>query len=896
MKSSSMAGRRLRVPRGLFLICFLMPSVPQQLLAKTVGLTVIELYPNDTGVSYEQISGFILNGKNEVALCGDSTQWDKSGYHRLPKVVLAPGMTLSRNSKGVLMLSQATGAPACVVPANLKLDKADSLTPSSLADKAAMEGTVLPASDPQQTQISPLKPGVEIVIVPTPNQELAEYLRADKASVIPVWEAFLKRWGSGTHGLAAKQALSKLYLASADSDLKDYAASRGKDPDYAKLKAARQFTDQALALVPDFKDALSLSDKVHREVVSLSKFAQDKLAFYRSAMEKRSIGYSNLPEAEKLAENALNVEPNTQEAVEAQKEVRQARNWFNQALKNTETMIAAGRLEEAEDAIKPVAGFATEVPKISDDLRQISALYVNRAKKSEEAGKWPDALADLTKADELVPSAVTQTLLADAKQKAHDAEVNATAEAARQKSVAFESSGDLIHAFEVLDDLPKESRDLVATRISELQDKYIKAAEDAAKNEKNAHFPIKGLADELGIQRAYEYWNRCYRLTNDPDVHDSILVLADELSRYYLQQGIKYAEKPGGIGSNVGWTYLNESLEYRSAINASAAHDELAKAQPAHQLKSKLSVKVDFRDTTSRRESAQFAEQLDETLASGLETVGPQVKVVRQDNPSLSANFQLIGDVLEHSKTPEIQNIPKPSKFKSGEIPVPNEAWTKVKREIDAINRRIETERSQLQGFEAAKKKKESLELQKTISNDSTSVDKLQAQLDSISQTRAQPVVDTYYYTEVVHNVTVSVDLQFHVLDSAGNEVISRQPIRKKTLHTYKEYRNVKAEDTEGVKDDAIIPDENKFFDEVENEARQELITDARKDLNDLPGIVLSIANRKAADGDSDGAAELYILYLNCTPVADTPERTKARKYLTDTFNFKDIGKTAPED
>ena len=44
------------------------------------------------------------------------------------------------------------------------------------------------------------------------------------------------------------------------------------------------------------------------------------------------------------------------------------------------------------------------------------------------------------------------------------------------------------------------------------------------------------------------------------------------------------------------------------------------------------------------------------------------------------------------------------------------------------------------------------------------------------------------------------------------------------------------------------------------------------------------------ADGDNDGAAELYILYLNSTPVADTAERSKARKFLADQFNFRDIG------
>jgi len=896
MRSPIVAWRLRRAARVVFLIWFLAPLVSEQLIAKTVGLTAIEVYPSGNGMSYEQISGFILNAKNEVALCGESAHWDKSAYHKLTKVLLTPGMSLERDSKGVLMLTQESGSPACVVPANLKLDKGDDLTPSSLADKAAMEGTVLPASDPQQTQIFPLKTGVKIVMVAAPSQELAEYLRADKAAEITTWESYLKKWGGGAHATAAKKALSQLYVASASADFADYTASKGKDPEYAKLKAARQLTDQAKALIPDYKDALSLSDRIHSEIVALSRLAQAKVAFYRSMMEQQKTGYSNLPEAEKLAQNALDIEPQTAEAIEAGKQAKQARNSLDQALKDAEAMIAAKRPAEAEKAIKPLVCFSTEVARISDDLHKTSALYVDRSKEFEEAGKWPEAVDDLTKADELVPSPETHALLLDTKQRAHDADVKSAADEAMHQSAAFESSGDTIRAFEVLDDLPKESRDQVSQHISELQEKFVKEAEEAAKKEKDAHYPIKGLADEIGIQTAWEYLQRCYRLTSDPEVQDSILVLSDELSRYYLQQGTKYSDKPGGIGSNVGWKYLNESLQYRSAANASAAHEELERARPAHQLKSKLSVRVDFRDGTSRREGAQFAEQLDEALASGLESTDSQIRIVRQESPSITANFQLIGDVLAHSKTPEIQNIPKQSRYSAGEAQLPNDAWAQVNREIDKINRQLDTDRSQYQGATSRGKKKEILEAQNLIAQDSAKVEKLQAQLDRIPKTLSQPVIRDYTYTEVVHNVAVTVDLQFHILDNAGTEIIPRMQIHKETPHSYKEFKNVKAEDSEGVKDNAVIPDENKFFEQTENDARDELIQDAKKNLSDLPGIVLRAADRKSGNGDSDGAAELYILYLNCTPVADTPERSKAQKYLRDTFNFRDIGTTPPED
>jgi hypothetical protein len=157
-------------------------------------------------------------------------------------------------------------------------------------------------------------------------------------------------------------------------------------------------------------------------------------------------------------------------------------------------------------------------------------------------------------------------------------------------------------------------------------------------------------------------------------------------------------------------------------------------------------------------------------------------------------------------------------------------------------------------------------------------------------------VIRDYEYTEVTHIHNVTVELQFHVLDSAGVEVVARRKIQKERPQSYKVLENVSGQDTKGVKNDATIPDETRLFERTEYEARDELIEEAKKELLELPGIVFRAADRKAADGDTDGAAELYILYLNCTRVEDTPERNKAQKFLAEQFNFKDIGKAPPND
>jgi hypothetical protein len=896
MKSSFVAWRLQHFRRLALLVVFL-PMVSEQLLAKTVGLAAIEVYPGANGMAYEQIAGFVLNGKNEVYLCPNSPQWDKSEYRKLTKVALAAGMTLERNDKGVMMLTQASGAPACVVPGNLKLDKSDALTPSGLADKTILEGSVLPASDPQQTQIFGLKAGVKIVFVDAPNQEFAEFLRADKAGDVAGWEAFLSKGGTEQHTLSAKKALAQLYTQSATAAFADYESSKGgTDPQYAKLKTARQMTDKAKTLVPNYKEALSLSDRIHADVVEMSRSAMQRLDLYHSALAQQKPGFSNLPAAEKFADNAIDIEPSSAEAASAEKETRQARASYEGALKESEGMIVAHRPDEAAEKIKALACFSTEVRRISDDLRAISALYVNHAKSLEESEKWSEAAAILKNAVDLVPSQDTQTLLAEAQQKAEEAANKGAADEAMKKSADLEGSGNIIAAFEILDDLPKASRDLVLQRISDLKDKYIEAAEKAAKSEQSAHLPINGLADEIGIQAAFEYLQRCSRLTGDPALRDSISVLGDHLSGYYLQQGKKYADKPDGSGANVGWAYLAEALQYRSAINSSSAHDAQTTALPGHLLKEKLSVKVAFRDGTSRRASAQFADQLSDALASQLESSAYQTKIVRSETTAVQPNFQLIGDVLEHSMTNDTQKVSKPSMYRAGEQQFPNEDWTKLSREIEKINRDSESARRDMDVAESHGKKKEMAAANAIIKENNAKVDEMQAKLDRIPKTISQPVVRDYEYVEVTHSHNITVELQFHVLDSSGTEVVPRRKIHKETPLSYVVRENVSPEDTKGIKSDTTIPDENRSFEKTENEARDELIAQAKEELSELPGIVFKTADRKAIDGDSDGAAELYILYLNCTPVADTAERKKAQKYLLDQFNFKDIGNTPPVD
>jgi len=76
----------------------------------------------------------------------------------------------------------------------------------------------------------------------------------------------------------------------------------------------------------------------------------------------------------------------------------------------------------------------------------------------------------------------------------------------------------------------------------------------------------------------------------------------------------------------------------------------------------------------------------------------------------------------------------------------------------------------------------------------------------------------------------------------------------------------------------------------VENAARDQLLAQAKEKVISLPPLILQTADRKAAESDNDGAAELYMLYLNSTGSQPTPDRKKAQKFLLDTYNFQAYG------
>jgi hypothetical protein len=147
-------------------------------------------------------------------------------------------------------------------------------------------------------------------------------------------------------------------------------------------------------------------------------------------------------------------------------------------------------------------------------------------------------------------------------------------------------------------------------------------------------------------------------------------------------------------------------------------------------------------------------------------------------------------------------------------------------------------------------------------------------------------VVEAYHYTKKTIDLTASAEIEFQFHDRAGNSVGQPTDVRKDKHSTTVVLQDVKAEDAEGITNQGVEPDGAQFLTDLEIDSRNALVKAVREKASELPVAVLQAARALAQKDDTDGAAELYVLYLNATPQGVSPERNEAVKFLHDQFNL----------
>jgi hypothetical protein len=425
-------------------------------------------------------------------------------------------------------------------------------------------------------------------------------------------------------------------------------------------------------------------------------------------------------------------------------------------------------------------------------------------------------------------------------------------------------------------------------QLAALTRNYLSAATRRAQSLQEGHIPIKDRSDEDAALQAYVLLDRASSLSSDPAITLKRDFLSSKISAYLVDQATRYLQKPSGSGIGVGWLYLKQAQRY-GITNLDSLKDLTARYEPLYQRQARLSVGIVLGDQTSRRDSHGFADQLADAIANGLDS-SAAVEVVRKPSEADNASqpdFMLVGEVLEH-RVVKNENLESPlSKYRVGTHETRNPAWLETRSDLESARQQLASAQQALADAQTQHKKKEVIAAANDAVQDSQKhVDDLRHKLETTDQSRVEILVDSYHYTKKTIDLNAVVELAFRFRDRAGSVIGQPANVRKDNHKTAVVLEDVKPEDTEGITNQGVEPDETQFLTDLEVEARNAVVKAVQEKAVALPAGVLQQARALAQRGDMDSAAEQYVLYLNSTPDNGTPEREEAAGFLHDRFNL----------
>lgn len=860
--------------------------------AKGPSLTAIELYDTSSGPAYIQFDDFMINGKAELRNCGPKTDLiDKSEYGKLSKVSISVGGVLERSKDGILRYSAAGGQASCVVPDNLKFAHSSSASISAMADMAEVTGTPLGAGSARAPQ--DIAKGAKLVFISSPSIEFAEFLLAQRIGTISSWKNYLSGYLSSAHSSDAKQELTTLYIAEGATSLSAYEKTANTPaPSYSALKEAKGCADAALSLEPQQEPSLKLASSVQGSIKTLTAKGQLELDAYTKALADALPGYIHLENAQKIAEGITSVDLSYPDGKKLQSLVIQARNTYESALRSAAFSEDGQQWAQAMETLQPYRQFADEDARVAKIIDSAYGAFYKQAQQADQARDWQTSIVAYQSAIKAKNAPEVQVGLKSAQEQYAAARDKAAAQSALAKSNDYMSQHETIQAYEVLASLSKNQQRLVEEDMVKLEPAYVTAASQKASSLAKLYNNIGGIGDEREVERAYNFLKQANDLTEDEatkqQFNNRMQTLADELSGWFLVRAKHYLDKPVGSGTEIGWTYLKEAESYR-AVNLEAVRDQMKSAQMAHDMLSQISIHVQFRDQTSQRQSEGFAQQMENSIAAGLDKSDISVKVFRSGETTRSdiePAFLIAGDVLEHNISAPATEESIESKFLVDIKHNPNPEWNKVNREYEAAKEELQSDEAALSGAEAKGKSKQIQDVVKQTKQAQKKVDDLRTQLDSLPKEIDSDDVRPYRYRKTTYRVDNHIVLQFRIDDSLTGQKGEAEQIEKEEKPDFVVLNDVNAADVNNVRAQGTVPDKAEMLEELEKSARSEMIERVKQRVSSLPRKLYDDAQKREADGFAEDAGEAYLRYLNVAPVEEVTDRQHAEKFLRDKFNF----------
>jgi len=857
--------------------------------AKDAPTNAIVLFDGAQGAAYVQVTEVTLNGKTEVRVCDGVSKFDKNAYNMLPRTTFKGASSLQRGADGALTLT-LKDKPLCVVPSNLKFDKKPELTPAEAAEQAVIQGALV-SSTALDPGIPALKPKVQLVFVSAPDFELAHFLRAKRADTVKDWQDFLARYPTSKHLADARSAIAGIHQQAAEAAFEQYKKSNGgSNQNIAMLAQASRAAQAANQASPGYNKAVELMATISQALDRLLEPERAHLQAFQKALQDHGAGYSRLAAAKVHVDQLVEVRSDYAPLLELRHQIDIEERKLESTVASAESLIAAARYDEAVISLGAYSSFAAEIPRVDAVVTAAFQYHFERGQRLAVQQDWEHSVAEFSKAATLRPeSKEADAALNNAKLQLSAQRDQETAKLALLQSNDYVSKHQFIEAYNVLADLPDSQRKLVSSQLSALTSNYVSAATRRAQKIQEAHMPIRGRADEDAIRAAYVLLDRASSLMDDPAITLKRDFLSSKISAYYADQARRYLDKPLGTGAGVGWLYLTQAKRY-GITNLDNLKDEMTRYTSLYQRRARLSVGIMLSDQTSRRDSSGFADQLADAISNGLESSAVLVEVVHKPTEvteDMQPNFTLVGEILDDRVIKNVSLEAPQSKYRAGTHETRNPAWLEAKIDYESAQQQLAAEHLALADARSQHKAKDTVNAANdAVQNAQKRLDESRHKLETTDQKRVEAIAESYHYTKKTIDVSGSIQLVFRVNDQSGQTIGQPVTVSKTNHKTAVVLQNVKPEDTEGITNQSVEPDEVQFLTDVEIEARDALVKAVREKAAGLPAKILQEARNRAHRDDMDAAGEEYVLYLNATPAASSPEREEAVKFLRDQFNL----------
>ncbi len=833
--------------------------------AKDKPLVAIVLYQAESGPAWVQLSDLSVNATRGLMVCAGQPL-DNNGYKRLPKIVLSSGMVLRRDAQGQLSITSTGNAesPTCVVPPNLKLEKNRTYSLKEMADLGIIGGApVSRSSNAGVTVPTHFQTGIQIYVVDAPDTEMADYLRAAQAQSIPLWSDYLKQHADSTHAAEAKRSLAGLILQEGVAQMAAYKKSEtGGAPEYGALKSARGSAEQALTVLPGLGGAEKLQLEAEGELQKILGTARTELNAYLAAVKQRTAGYGHLGRAQEQLENVLRVDRSYSAAEKLRDAISSQQQLLESTLATAEAQTAERKFDQAYATVAHFKFFADEVPRIGAVIDAAFKYRRSRARQAAGDRNWEQAVAEYRRALEYRSDGETSEALKRAQGELQNTNNAAAVRKAVDDAHALALSKQFVEAYQLLERLPEDQRNLVASELDKLKPEYLPDLLKRGNALMKMHVPIRGRADEDAVRRAYDFLERASKLSDDEPTRVKLDLLGDRISEYYLRSAKRVLEKPRGSGTGLGFLLLKEAERYKP--DSDETRNQLTRYQPEFDNHGRLSLAVRFRDQTSRRDSLGFADQLADTVITGLENSGlPGLKpVALQHRPGADveadpaapflANFHITGNIVQHRVEKKIETQPLTSHYRAGHREVKNPAWIELRRTLDALQKEYDAakENYSVTLSRSAKNKKLVGDAKAKADELGKKLDETKSKLDEVPETQAQTVIEPYNYLRRTIQLTAIAEVSFRLSDPNVATPLLMDSVKVEVPKTAVMLENVKPEDTDGIVEEGTAPDEYQLLTQAEEQLKNSLVQKLVQGLKEVPAKVLEQARTAAARGD----------------------------------------------